>query len=373
MKRFILAAAAATELMILPAVAEPELVAEQAEQSGFGAWRVSAGGNIGFGLKTKLGFKTPRRVYSGPTSSALGTPADISARLASGERADFLDGAYIDPNGGMPAPYTRNWQLPVSSLDRSTGAVTLESAQTADGVGGRGSDDETAFGASVELARTLFAHEKGFGLDFAAGFLWMRCNNCYKASSSGTYAGRSTYVYTPSPGSANAAVLTSPFLKPNGGYYGVGSPNGMGPVLDWFDFGPSTVSQTSGTGTYSMHAEGDYEEWTLSLMLKPWWEVTDWCRLTGTVGLGITRSEFDCKVSGVFSDKGRYSSHKSFHDWQCYGLGGVGAVFRLGRFDLSFDVLARLGQDDMKVHSEAVSGKIERPNIILACAVGFEF
>ena len=37
------------------------------------------------------------------------------------------------------------------------------------------------------------------------------------------------------------------------------------------------------------------------------------------------------------------------------------------------DVLARFCQDDMKVHSEAVSGKIERPDIILACAVGFEF
>ena len=48
-------------------------------------------------------------------------------------------------------------------------------------------------------------------------------------------------------------------------------------------------------------------------------------------------------------------------------------VFRLWRVDLSIDVLARFCQDDMKAHSEAVSGKIERPDIILACAVGFEF
>ena len=78
-------------------------------------------------------------------------------------------------------------------------------------------------------------------------------------------------------------------------------------------------------------------------------------------------------MSGVFGDNGRYSSHKSFHDWQCYGIGGVGTEFRLWRLDVSFDVLARFCQDDMKVHSEAVSGKIERPDIILTCAVGFEF
>lgn len=373
MKSLLLAAAAATELLILPAVAEPDCAAEQAETSGFGAWRVSAGGNFGFGLKTKLGFRTPSRFYSGPTSPALGSPADIAARLASGGSVDFLDGAFIDPSGPVPSPNTQNWRFPVSSLDRSTGEVTLHSAQMSGSVAGRGSDDETAFGASVELARTLYAHESGFGVDFAVGFSWMRCNNCFKASSSGMYADRSTYVYTPSPGSVNSIVLTSPFLTPNGGYYGAGSPSGMGPVLDWSDFGPDTISQTSSSGTYRMHASGDYEEWAFSFMLKPWWEVADWWRLTGTIGLGVARSEFGSTVSGVLGSSGTYTSHDTFHEWKCYGIGGVGTVFRLWRVDLSFDVLARFCNDDMSIRSESLSGRIEKPDIILSCALGFEF
>ena len=370
MNRFPIWIAAAAVLSMMPASAG---WCDEGPDSGFGAWRVSAGGNIGFGLKTKLGFKAPGRVYSGPTSPALGTPADIAARLASGGSVDFLDGTYIDPNGDMAAPYTKNWRFPVSSLDRTTGAVTLHSAQTVDGVDGRGSDDDAAFGASVELSRTLYAHESGFGVDFAVGFSWMRCNNCYKASSSGMHAGRSTYVYIPSPGNVNGMVLTSPFLAPNGEFYGAGSASGMGPVLDWSDLGPDTISQTLDESHYRLSASGDYEEWAFSFMFKPWWEVTDWCRLTGTIGLGAARSEFDCTVSGIFGSSGTYSSHDKFHEWKCYGIGGMGTVFRLWRVDLSFDILARFCNDDMSIRSESLSGKIEKPDVILSCALGFEF
>ncbi len=372
MNRLHLAIAAVLASSVAPAAAETPGADAGAEFLG---WRVSAGGSVGFGLKTKLGFRAPRSVYSGPTSPAVGSPADIASRLESGGRVGFLGGAYIDPDGGeMASPYTQNWRLPVSSLNRDTGKVTLDSVQMSDrGISGRGSDDDTAFGANIELSRTVYAHESGFGLDLAAGFSWMRRNNCFKASSSGTYADNSRYVYTPTPGSMNQAVLSSPVLSPSGGYYGAGSNTGMGPVLDWSDFGPATISQTGGTGQYSIDASGDYEEWALSLMLKPWWEMTDWWRLTGTIGAGFSRSEFDATVSATFGESGKYGSREKFHDWQCYGIGGVGTVFRLWRMDLSFDVLARFCQDDMKIHSETLSGKIEKPNVVLCVALGFDF
>ena len=370
MNRFSPWIAAAVVLSMMPATAD---WCDEEPDSGFGAWRVSAGGNICFGLKTKLGFNAPSRMYSGPTSPVLGSPADIASRLASGGRVEFLDGAFIDPNGLMLAPNTQNWRFPVSSVDRATGEVVLNSAQRADGVGGRGSDDDTAFGASIELARTLYAHEGGFGVDFAFGLSWMRCNNCFKASSSGTYASNSRYVYTPTAGSWNETLLKTAPLTPSGGYYGAGTGTGMGPVLDWTDFGPNTISQTGSPAAYSLHASGDYEEWAFSFMLKPWWEVTDWWRLTGTIGLGTARSEFDCTVSGVFGSSGTYSSHDKFHEWKCYGIGGMGTVFRLWCVDLSFDILARFCNDDMSIRSESLSGKIEKPDVILSCALGFEF
>ena len=350
----------------------PEWFVQQSEMSGFGGWRVSAGGSFGFGLKTKMGFAVHRQAYARPTSPALGSPSDIAARLASGQRASFLDGAYIEPMGANEN--TQNWRFPESAVDRSTGVVTLESTQLSDrGIVGSGSEDDFTYGVSFELARTLYVHEDGYGVDLAVGLTWMRRNDCFKARSSGRYINDSTYVYTPSPGNMNSVVLTSPYITPVDGYYGAGTSSGMGAMFNWGDFGPNTVEQTSTSGSYNISASGDYEEWDILLMLKPWWEVTDFWRLTGTVGLGITRSEFESAVSATFGNGGSYSSHKTFDEWRCYGVAGLGTVLRYGRFDLSLDVLARFCQDDMKVKSEAISGKIEKPNLVLCAAVGFEF
>ncbi len=343
--------------------------------AGFYGWRVSAGGFAGFGLKTKLRFAVPERVYSGPTSPAVGSPADIAAALAGGRRVSFLNGAYVDPSGNYEGTFTQNWRFPASSVDRTTGAVRLDSAQI-DGAGmsGRGSDDKTAFGASVELARTLYAHEDGFGVDLAVGFSWMRRNNCFKGRSGGKYMDRSSYLYTPTPNGSNQAILTSPYIQPTDGYYGSGSAGGFAPVLDWSDLGPGTIEQISSTSSsYSLYAEGDYEEWNALLMAKPWWALTDWWLLTGTLGVGVSRSEFEIDVSGRFGDGGSYSSHRTTDKWDCYGVGGFGVMFRVWRLDLSCDVLARFCQNDIKVHSEAVSGRIEKPDVFVCCAVGFEF
>lgn len=343
------------------------------ERRGFGPWRVSAGGNMGFGLKTKMGFSAPRSSYSTATSQAIGSPSDISERLANGERVSFLGGAFIDPSSGnMSAPYTQNWRIPVSGLDRTTGAMTLNSAQLG-GISGSASDSASVYGASLELARTLYAHESGFGVDFAFGVSWMKRNGCFKAKASGTYMDSSSYVYTPSAGSSNYAVLTSPYLQESGGYYGAGGSGGFGPVLDYSDFGAGTIDYSSYTGHYSINATGDYEEWEFAFMLKPWWEVTDFWRLTGTLGLGVTRSEFDYSVSASFGEGGRYVSHKTFDEWRCYGIAGLGSTVRICSFDISLDVLARFCQKDMDIHSESVNGSIEKPDLVLRLALGYEF
>ena len=344
------------------------------ESSGFSAWRVSAGARFGLGLRTKLRFGVPGNAVYVPTSPALGSPAAIGAALSSGGRVSFLDGAFIDPSSGtLAAPYTQNWQIPVSALNPTTGAITLNSAQSTGGAAGYGADDDIAFGTSIELSRTIYANEKGFGVDFAAGLSWMRRNNCFKSSASGTYLGSSTYVYTPTTTSSNFGVLTSPFLTPSGGYYGSGSPTGVGPVLDVSDFNATTISQTTSSSDFSVSGSGDYEEWEISLMLKPWWEVTEWWRLTGTIGVGVTRSEFEGVVNGVLTGSGTYSARNSYHEWNCYGIAGLGTMFRVWRLDLSFDVLARFLQDDMSIESDMFSGSISKPNVIFCSSLGFEF
>ena len=371
MKRLLTIATVAAITTMMSASAD---VGEE-ESSGFSAWRVSTGARFGLGLRTKLRFGVPGNAVFAPTSPALGSPAAIGAALSSGSRVSFLDGAFIDPaSGTMAAPYTQNWQIPVSALNPTTGAITLNSAQPTGGAAGYGADDDIAFGTSIELSRTLYANGNGFGVDFAAGLSWMRRNNCFKASASGTYLGSSTYVYTPTSGSINQTVLTSGSLTQyTPGYYGSGSPTGIGPVLDVSDFNATTISQTSSSSGFSVSGSGDYEEWEISLMLKPWWKVTEWWRLTGTIGVGVTRSEFEGVVNGVLSGSGTYSAHNNYHEWNCYGIAGLGTVFRVWRLDLSFDVLARFLQDDMSIESDMFSGSIGKPDVIFCSALGFEF
>lgn len=344
-------------------------------RSGFGSWRVSAGGVIGFGLKTKLGFSVPGSYYAAPTSPRVGTPSEIADRLAAGERVEFLDGAFIDPNGSFDAPYTQNWRLPVSQLNTATGAMTFNSTQmNANGISGHGSDDACAYGASIELSRTLYAHEDGYGVDLALAFSMMRMNKCFNAKSSGTYMGNSSYVYTPSSGSSNEEILKSGYLQENDGFYGLGQSEGFGPVLDWSDFGVGSMTYASSAAPYTISATGDYEEFEFALMLRPWWEVTDYWRLTGTLGVGLTRSEFDYAVHASFGDGGRYSAHRSYDDWNCYGIAGLGTVVRVWKkVDISLDFLARFCQDDMHIHNETVNGTIEKPSYMLRIAVGYEF
>ena len=345
-------------------------------RSGFGKWRVSASGVLGFGLKTKLGFSVPGSYYATATSPAVGTPSEIADRLAAGERVEFLDGAFIDPSSGdYLSPYTQNWRLPVSQLNGLTGAMTFNSTQlNANGISGHGSDDACAYGASVELSRTLYAHEDGYGVDLAIAFSMMRRNKCFRAKSSGTYMGNSSYVYTPSSGSTNEEILKSGHLQDNDGYYGLGQPDGFGPVLDWSDFGAGSMTYDSSAAPYSIRASGDYEEMEFAFMLRPWWEITDYWRLTGTIGLGVTRSEFDYAVNASFGDGGRYSAHRTYDEWNCYGIAGLGTVVRVWKdVDVSLDFIARFCQDDMHIHNETINGTIEKPSYMVRIAVGYEF
>ena len=339
----------------------------------FGAWRVSAGANFGFGLKTRMTRVSPTALYPVSTSPYMGSGADIASRLASGREARFLNGAYINPNGSMASPYTQNWRVPASALDRTTGSISLESAQLDPAVSGaRNSDDSNANGVSLELSRTLF-EKRGFGLDLAFGLSWLRADNCFRMRGGGDYLSRTGYIYTPSAGNINAMVLTSPRLAPEGGYYGAGSSDGMGTVLDWSDLGEDTISAVSERLSYKMDASGDYEEWELSFMLRPWYEVTDWFRLNATAGLGVTRSEFDYSVFYSVDGAAARSVHRSEDEWRAYGIVGVGVLMRAWMFDVSLDVLARIGQRDMDIDCEAMHGKVEKPDLFVRLAIGFEF
>ena len=351
---------------------------EAASSGTFGGWRVSGGAKFGFGLRTRLNSTVPQSFYSSQTSSALGPGAAIGTTLIGGTRVDFIDGAFIDPvSGTWTSPFTQNWRIPVSGVDTTLGTMNFYSQQiSGSSVNASGGDDDVGYGASIALERTVFAHESGFGLDFGISLDWMRANDCYRSGNSGLYLSRTRYTYTPTPATGNATVMAGIIagaLTPSGGYYGAGSPTGIGPVLDYSDFTAATITSTSTTSGYSMSASGDYEEWEILLMLKPWYEVTPWWRLTGTVGLAVTRSEFAYSVMADFGQDGVYRSSNTMAEWRCCPIAGLGTIVKVGAFDVSCDFLVRIAPGDMTVNADGVSGKIEKPDCFLRLAAGLDF
>ena len=67
----------------------------------------------------------------------------------------------------------------------------------------------------------------------------------------------------------------------------------------------------------------------------------------------------------------RYSNDED--EWEVYGLVGAGTTFRLWMFDVSCDFLYRIAQDDMDFGNQYASVSVEKPDMILRVALGFEF
>ena len=380
-----------------------------AGETGFYGWRVSGGGNFTFGLKTKgLNVRTANAIGRIPAVPGMGLPgsaADLSAHtpVTEGDRVNYSDdGTYfIDPKSSyyeQAAGKTWNWSLPaaaitqngdVYSLDYSYGAwgdqTVIEKIRQEQINGG---SDEACYGASIQLDRTLWASEDArWGVDAAIGLTWTKANNCYRASSSCCYrrdvSNQSGTYRTYSTDSS--FISAGPELQD--GTWGGGQYYGMfdefdeltGRVAPWIDLNKlKTEAVAAGkpeeySESMSISARGDYEEWEISILVKPWYCLTDWWRVNAAIGLGITRSEFDFAMNAAFNGEQIYSSQQTFEEWRCYGLAGLGTTFRLWRVDLSCDVLARWCQDDMDIDGRDVSGTLEKPNLALRIALGFEF
>ena len=166
------------------------------------------------------------------------------------------------------------------------------------------------------------------------------------------------------------------YSQTHAGYYGDGVASGSGhPGVMWNSVGiPLSVGAVTTPHTYtsSYSASGDYQELEMMLMARPWYELTDWCRVFGELGLGVSRSQFDFTYSAM-GGTGAVRSSQDFSEWDVYGVGGGGVLFRLWRCDLSIDFLARFLKDDLDVNGRYVSGHVERADWLMRVMVGVEF
>jgi len=245
------------------------------------------------------------------------------------------------------------------------------------------SSDECQFGVAAELSRELWIHdeptEDRWGLDFAAALSYFFERDIYKMRGEATrhdLVGNGYYKTTFDAKDTMYSYLeeTDPEYKNYavGGFYGADSAIAQGHpaiIMDKITVtGPTYLDPVDRTSSNRYSARGDYRELEFLFMLRPWYELTDWWRVYGEVGVGVSWGRFDSRVSGV-----GVSHSEDFDQWDVYGVAGLGTVFRYGDFDISLDFIGRFLRDDMDIDGQFVDGHIERADWGLRLMVGYEF
>ena len=361
----------------------------------FSGWRLTVGGAMNGSMRTKVGIRTggawTRGVHllrPGLAGSSLPSSAAVQAQGASygdfsSGRVDFPNGGFIDPNdaAGIPGE-TWNWWLPSGSLDAG-GSMSIVSsyadASFTESFGHiSGKDDGYAPGVSAGLDRLVWQWGD-FGVDAGFIFSYFRKSNFFKTGGRAwtrtdtTVSGDYITDVAFDPG-----IVLDPWSQNADGSYGAGTYDGPGPVLN-FGAGDVTVSHrwanetvTSRTSSFALRARGDYEEIEMIFALRPWYDVTDWFRVQGTLGAAVSRTHFAFDVYGR-GDGGAYASRQKFDDWAVYGVGGLGGTFHYACVCLGFDFLARFFDSDIDINGRDVHGSIARSPWMFRVYAGLEF
>ena len=360
-------------LMAIGGIAQAEFVTSWDK-----GWRLTVGPQFNFNASGRLGVKANAIPHPAPTSSgnrAQAQAAGDAISLGAG-RTDFPNGAYVDPNDAAGVSgETWNWRVPAGQLNNGHMSFThayTEQTTVYDSVGGGNShDDNWATGANFGLDRRIW-QDGDFGVEVGFNFAFFIKNNWYKGS-----AGGSTRTDTTRSGSyltdvdmGNADVMNDPWTRNPDGSYGAGSFDGPGPVISPSEISivhqwgtESTRSSISSYGPFSIR--GDLQMYEFQLALKPYYELTDWFMLRGTLGLGLDYRNFDVKVSGLGKD--------SAHDWNCYMITGIGGMCHWDNVCVGLDFLRKVFDDDLDVDTRYVDGSIGNPGWILRVYLGYEF
>lgn len=350
-------------------------------------WRVSVGGAMNGNMRTKAGLRAdgawrraiPARaaVPSGASRAEAQAAGDAYDNIGSG-RVAFPGGGFIDPESSRTEPGTWNWYLPPGALDGGSRMTIVNSYSEGDGHESfrrvSSSDDDYAAGFNVSLERELW--RKGdFGVDLGFGFSYFINRGFFKAAGTaytGSQSGESGDYVTDI--AFSPAVVGDPWSQNADGSYGAGTYDGPGPVLNlgagdvavshrW-----ANTSSSASSLSRSLYVEGDYEEIEMTFAAKPFWDVADWFRVRGTLGVAVSRAHFKFDVDG-----NGYSSRQRFDDWSAYGVAGIGGMFRWKGLCLGVDVLARFLDDDVEIRGRDVRGTVDRAPWMLTVSLGYEF
>lgn len=122
-------------------------------------------------------------------------------------------------------------------------------------------------------------------------------------------------------------------------------------------------STTSYSSPFSIR--GDLQMYEFQLALKPYYELTEWFMIRGTLGVGLDYRNFDVKVSGLGSE--------TSDDWDCYMVYGLGGMLYWKGMCLGADFLGKVFDDDLDVDTKYVNGSIGNAKWGFRAYVGYEF
>ena len=378
-----------------------------------GKWRVSVGASVVGPVKSDIGVSGARmQRLSGFGTSLMqsaaahqGGRSRAEAYAAGSGAADgirrFDGGAWYGPHDSASAndpDWSWNWRLHDPSgtdpdgrkgfVERTAYHEEYEAVDvsTSDGEGFSSDGSEWFPGLRVELARELYCSdgERPWGVDIAAAFAYYFQRGLWTANGTAATAsvyGRSEKGYyewwNDSEDTAQYILDYERETQLHDGMWGAGTIGGPGAELEssaWKSRDVRTASDSwSATHLLRYYGDGDYREYSIELLARPWWEPWEWLRIFGSIGAEISRREFEWSLSATGTDGSRYSEYGADRDWVVYGLLGGGFALQWYDFVLAGEALWRYGGDDLAVAGRTVNGSIKPGTMGFRLSLGYAF
>ena len=398
---------------------------ESAEEDGArDRWRISVGASVIGPVRSDVGVRHGAlRRFSGFGRGLVGHAAALrSVRTRSDAFAEgsgeahagvrtFDGGTWFDPvdSGTLNDPgYSWNWRLHDPTADDLSAhgkayverTAYVERHESALVVGGDRADCWSSDGAEWlpgirgELAYELYRSDDGdrpegeearpWGVDLACAFAYYFQRNLWKT---GGEAGSARVNGREDRGfwewwndSHDEAQYILDYYRESqfrDGLWGAGSFGGPGAELavDTWRFQDVPTGSSSWASGHSLRycGSGDYREFGIELLARPWWEPCRHLRLFGTVGLEVARREFDWQMDAWGTDGSSFAERGSSDGWYVMGLLGGGLSVEWEGFVLAGEALWRFGGDDLDVRGRTVRGEIESGRWGFRLSLGYTF
>ena len=350
-------------------------------------WRVIGGANYNSGLKTDLKVSGARALPHMPSAPASGgmsrSQAETAAkRVLNGQAVSFDNGAFIDPDysgkDAMP-DCTWNWHAPAGAYQNGSMSFGYDYAEVSSSSVGSlvnsSHDDRDMPGFTVEIQRNL-GQWGSFGLDMGFGFSYFRRNDAFKSSGE-VYRQTDTVEHGTYVAGVGMEQDLADWARNPDESYGAGTFDGPGALMPIgsgaFSFSDKMRNVSRTAHSMYLDSSADYEEIELTITAKPYYDITEWFRVVGTLGLAVSRGELDFDMMAASDGRRIYSDSERFSPWDCYGIGGLGGMVHAWHMCLGFDFLARFLDRDIDINGRSVTGSVERCPWMFRVYAGFEF